>query len=67
MSQTIEIDIGDLYAEMHEQYSDDLDDQYEPRLRQQVEDFLHQFNQQVERQQEQVGQEEDLELAEAEE
>jgi ElaB/YqjD/DUF883 family membrane-anchored ribosome-binding protein len=56
MGETIEVEVGSLYAEMHEQYSNELAEQYEERLRQQTEDFLHNFNQQVERQQEQMGQ-----------
>lgn len=56
MSRTIEIEVGELYANMHEQYLDELDEQYVQRVRQQTEDFIHNFNQQVERQQEQVAQ-----------
>lgn len=67
MSQTIEIEVGDLYAGMHEQYSEDVGEQYDERVRAQLEDFLHQFNQQVERQQEQVQQQqEQVELSEEE-
>lgn len=51
MTESIEIDVGELYANLHEQYSEGLGEQYEERVRQNVEDFLHNFNQQVERQQ----------------
>lgn len=69
MSETIEIEVGTLYAEMHERYSTEVGEQYTERVRAQTEDFLHQFNQQMERQQEQVQQqqeEEELSLSEDE-
>lgn len=68
MSETIEPEVGSLYAEMHNQYSEELGEQYEERLRQTLEDFIHNFNQQVERQQEQLSEGDiDLEAVEDDE
>jgi len=68
MSQTIEIEVGDLYAQIHERYTEGAGEQYTERLRQNTEDFLHQFNQQVERQRDAVGEGEAEEMeVEAEE
>lgn len=50
MSRTVELEIGDLYASLHEQFSIQVGEDYEERARQQFEEFLHGFNQQVERQ-----------------
>lgn len=49
----ITVDVGSLYGDVHEQLAEELGDQYTERLRAQTEDFIHEFNQQVERQMEQ--------------
>lgn len=54
MSETIEIKVGSLYANLHEGFVESLEDQYEERARQTFEAFIHEFNQQVEREQEQM-------------
>jgi predicted N-acyltransferase len=67
MSETIELEVGALYAQQHERFAKELGDQYEERARKQFEDFLHQMNQRVERQNEQARvaqQDEGLELSE---
>jgi hypothetical protein len=56
MSQEVTFEVGDLYAELHNQYSESLGKQYEEQLRQQFEEFVHNFNQQVEREQEKLEQ-----------
>lgn len=53
MSETIEIEVGNIYANLHEQFSDQIGEQYDARIRQEIEEFIHNFNQQVERAQEQ--------------
>lgn len=53
MSRTIELEVGDLYASLHEQFSVQVGENYEEQARQQFEEFLHNFNQQVEREVEQ--------------
>lgn len=53
MSDTIEIKVGNLYANLHEQFETTLGEQYDERARQTFETFLHELNQQVEREQEQ--------------
>lgn len=53
MSETIELEVGDLYANLHDQFNGQLSEQYEERARQNFEEFLHNFNQQVEREVEQ--------------
>jgi flagellar biosynthesis chaperone FliJ len=63
MAEEITADVGDLYAELHEQYAENLGDQYSERLRQNLEEFIHNFNQQVERQRDAVSEQEDLDLA----
>lgn len=63
MAEEITLEIGDLYAELHEQYSENLGEQYSQRLRQNFEEFVHNFNQQVERQREAVESDEELDLA----
>lgn len=54
MSKKIEIEVGDLYSELHSGFCDDLGQQYEEQARQKFEQFLHEFNQQIERQMEQA-------------
>lgn len=49
MSRTIELEIGDLYASLHDQFSAQVGENYDDQARQQFEEFLHNFNQQVER------------------
>lgn len=56
MSTTIELEVGDLYANLHEQFKEQVGPQYEGQARQEIEEFLHNFNQQVERQMEQMEQ-----------
>lgn len=63
MSEEITADVGDLYAELHEQYQENLGEQYSERLRQNLEEFIHNFNQQVERQRDAAAQQEELDLA----
>lgn len=58
MAQEVTFDAGDLYAELHEQYSEQVGEQYEERLRQNFEEFVHNFNQQVERQRDKAQKEE---------
>jgi hypothetical protein len=68
MAEDVTVTIGNLYAGRHEQFKEELGEQYEERLRKNVEEFVHNFNQQVERQQEQAfSGEEELaqEMAEA--
>lgn len=67
MSETIEVEVGALYANLHEGFEGQLDEQYTERARQTMESFLHEFNQQVERQQEraQAQQNGELDLEEA--
>jgi len=55
--QTIEIPVGDLYAQLHERYVDgELNEQYLAKLREENEELIHNFNQTVERQLEQAEQ-----------
>lgn len=68
MSETIEIEVGNLYANLHEQFQEQVGDQYEQRSRTQFEEFLHNFNQEVERQvevMEEQQSDEALDLSEA--
>jgi hypothetical protein len=62
MSQEVTIELGNLYAELHEQYDENLGEQYTQRLRQNTEEFIHNLNQQVERQREQAEAQEDIDL-----
>jgi hypothetical protein len=62
MAQEVTFEVGDLYAELHTQYSEQVGEQYEDRLRQDFEEFVHNFNQQVERQREEVAAQQDLDL-----
>lgn len=50
MPQTIELEVGPLYAQLHERFKDQLGDQYEQQSRQEFESFLHELNQTLERQ-----------------
>ncbi len=50
MSSEIVVEVGDLYEKLHVQFSDNLDEEYEQALRKHVEDFLHNYNQQLDRQ-----------------
>lgn len=52
MVETIEVPVGQLYADIHEQFEEQLGEQYMIQFRQDVEDILHSKNQQIERQQE---------------
>lgn len=54
MAETIEIEVGPLYAQLHNRFTEQMDEQYTPQARQQFESFLHEYNQQVERELEQV-------------
>lgn len=54
MSKTIEIKVGDLYAQIHEEYAESQATEYDEQLRSLTENFIHKFNQQVEREQEQL-------------
>jgi NAD(P)H-dependent FMN reductase len=54
MAQEITLEVGDLYAQLHERFGTEVGEQYDERLRQEVEEFVHKFNQEVERQREQA-------------
>lgn len=49
MSSEITIDVGDLYENLHVQFSDNIGDEYEAAIRREVENFLHNYNQQLDR------------------
>lgn len=49
MAETIEIDVGQLYADMHDQFKNELGEEYNQQMRQVIENNLHQLNQQLER------------------
>lgn len=49
MAETIEVEVGDLYADMHDQFETELGDEYTQQIRQVLENNLHQLNQQLER------------------
>jgi DNA-binding protein Fis len=53
MVSEITVEVGDLYENLHVNFSDNLDDAYERALRKNIEDFLHNYNQQLDRQTEQ--------------
>lgn len=64
MSETIEVEVGGLYADLHRRFKEQIGDQYDEQARQNFEEFLHNFNQRIEREMEQ--QEELTEQAELE-
>lgn len=68
MSQTVELELGDLYANLHERFSEQIGEEYDQRARTEMEEFLHNFNQQYERQVEQIAaqqeEQEELDLSE---
>lgn len=53
MSKKIRVEVGDFYAELHEHYTESAGDDYTERAREQLEDWIHGFNKQVEREIEQ--------------
>lgn len=53
MTSEITVTVGDLYENLHVQFSENLDDEYEQTLRRNIEDFLHNYNQQLDRRVEQ--------------
>lgn len=53
MAETIEVAVGPLYAQLHDKFSEQVGEPYDEDLRQQIESFLHQYNQSLERQIEQ--------------
>jgi len=59
MTSEITIKVGELYENLHVQFSENLEEEYEEALRQQVEDFLHNYNQQLDRQVEERNKESD--------
>lgn len=64
MSRTIELEVGNLYADLHERFSEQVGDQYDERVRREFEEFIHEFNQEVERQVEQAqAEQENLDLS----
>lgn len=67
MAQEVTFEVGDLYAELHAQYAEQIGEQYEGRLRQDFEEFVHNFNQQVERQRDQAQAQQELDLEETQE
>lgn len=58
MSTKIEVEVGDLYAELHEQFEEQIGEQYTANARQEMEGFIHKLNQQFERQMEQAEEQE---------
>ena len=56
MSEEVTITVGELYSNLHKQYKEGVGDVYEERARQNFEEFVHNFNQEIERQQEQQEQ-----------
>lgn len=65
MTEEATIEIGDLYANLHEQFSQQLGEDYEQAIRQEMENFLHKYNQQLDRHIEQADQQqEEPEIAE---
>ena len=53
MATMVEIPIGESFAERHEQFTEQLGDQYQERMRQLLEDEVHTVTQELERQAEQ--------------
>lgn len=53
MPSEITVTVGDLYENLHVQFSDNLDEEYEQAIRQNIENFLHNYNQQLDRRVEQ--------------
>jgi len=54
MVRTVELQLGELYADLHERFSENLGQEYEDTIRAEVEDYLHTLNKQLERQSEQA-------------
>lgn len=52
MADEISVEVGDLYANVHDTFCDNPGETYEERLRLEVENFIHNFNQQLERERE---------------
>jgi len=52
MKEEITIEIGNLYAELHRHYENALGETYHQRVRNEFENFIHTFNQQIEREEE---------------
>lgn len=61
MAEEILVPVGDLYANLHAQFAGNLGEDYEAQLRQEVENFLHRYNQQIDRRVEQNSEEEQTE------
>ena len=53
MASDVTIPVCDLYENLHVQFKDNLGEDYEAAIRQEVEDFLHNYNQQLDRRVEQ--------------
>ena len=53
MAEYVEFAIGDSFAQRHEQFRDDLGDEYDEQMRNLIENELHTITQQLERQAEQ--------------
>lgn len=53
MADTVEIAIGDSFAERHRNFEQQLGEQYEDRIRELLENEIHAVTQQLERQAEQ--------------
>jgi len=49
MPEEITITVGSVYAQLHENYTAQIGDAYEQRARDEFEDFIHEFNKQIER------------------
>ena len=54
MAREVSITVGELYANLHERFSENLGQEYEDTMRAEVEDYLHSLNKQLERQSEQA-------------
>lgn len=54
MPETIEVEIGDVYAQLHGDLSNILGDRYDDAVREQLEDWIHERNQELERSREQA-------------
>lgn len=53
MAEPVEIAIGESFAERHQQFVEELGDDYEQRMRELIENEIHTVTQQLERQAEQ--------------
>jgi hypothetical protein len=54
MPETIEVEVGTVYAQLHESLQATLGERYENALREELEDWIHERNKELERTQEQA-------------